>query len=250
MFFLVAHFFWVRTPLILGVVAVVAIIIIGIIAVLKGLGGDSDSGGGDGGFDFDFGSFFDFGWGGGYYSRPLYMYWMFDWIWDWFFFWRYVSPQDNYYSAPVGGYVCRIWPNKRQKKEAKRNFLMSVFAYLFGEGDPNKNFEETEWQAIAQVIEANQGVVTAEMLAPYSGEDPKDEDWMVHIMQRFNGMPEVTEAGGIIYLFPAFQSITAVDFSPGAPNSISGALADQQPLSVAGDDLNNLYRSHLRKQSL
>ena len=248
MFFLVRVSF--GLALILGVLFIVVIIAVGVIAVLKGLGGDSDGGGGgDGGFDFDFGSLFDFGWGGGYYSRPLYMYWLFDWIWDWFFFWRYVTPGNDYYSTPVAGYDAG-YGQISEKKEEKRNFLMSVFAYLFGEGDPNPNFEETEWQAIAQVIEANQGVVTAEMLAPYSGEDPKDEDWMVHVLQRFNGIPEVSEAGGIIYTFPAFESITAVDFSPGASNSISGSMADQQPLSVAGDDLNNLYRSHLRKQTV
>jgi hypothetical protein len=177
------------------------------------------------------------------------MYWIFDWLWDWFFFWRYVTPSDTYYSAPVGGYDAG-YGKIGQKKEEKRNFLMNVFSYLFGDGDPNPNFEEAEWQTIAQVIEANQGVVTAEILAPYAGEDPKDEDWMVHVLQRFNGTPEVAESGGIVYVFPAFQSATAVDFSPGGANSISGSLADSQPLSTPGEDLNNLYRSHLRKQTV
>jgi hypothetical protein len=246
MFFLVRISFGIA--LILGAVFIVVLVVVGIIALLKGLGGDGDSGGGDGGgFDFDFGSLFDFGWGGGYYSRPFYLYWIWDWIWDWFFFWRYVTPDNTYYSPPVGGYDAG-YGKIEGKKEEKRNFLMNVFSYLFGDGDPNPNFEEAEWQTIAQVIEANQGVVTAEMLAPYAGEDPKDEDWMVHVLQRFNGIPEVAESGGIIYTFPAFQNVSAVDFSPGA-NSISGSLAHNQPVSDPGDDLNNLYRSHLRRQN-
>jgi hypothetical protein len=247
MFFLVRISFGIA--LILGAVFIVVIIVVGVIALLKGLGGDSDGGGDGGGFDFDFGSLFDFGWGGGYYSRPFYMYWIFDWLWDWFFFWRYVTPGDTYYTPPVSGYDAG-YGKIGEKKEEKRNFLINVFSYLFGDGDPNPNFEEAEWQTIAQVIENNQGVVTAEMLAPYAGEDPKEEDWMVHVLQRFNGMPEVTEGGGIVYVFPAFQSATAVDFSPGGAGSISGSLADNQPLTTAGEDLNNLYRSQLRKQTV
>jgi hypothetical protein len=247
MFFLVRISFGIA--LILGAVFIVVLVVVGVIALLKGLGGD-DSGGGDGGgFDFDFGSLFDFGWGGGYYSRPFYMYWIFDWMWDWFFFWRYVSPSDNYYSPPVSGYNAG-YGAIGDTKEEKRNFLVNVFSYLFGDGDPNPNFEEVEWQTIAQVIEVNQGVVTAEILAPYSGEDPKDEDWMVHVLQRFNGVPEVTESGGIVYIFPAFQSILAVDFTPDSGTSISSSLADNQPATDVGSELNDLYRSHLRKQNV
>ena len=117
------------------------------------------------------------------------------------------------------------------------------FHFVFGDGDPNPNFEEQEWQTIAHVIEANQGVITAEMLAPYAGEDPKEEDWMVHVLQRFNGMPEVTESGGIVYLFPAFQNQAgaAISFDP------EQSLTPQANLS--GADLNNLYRSHLSRQN-
>jgi hypothetical protein len=246
MFFLVRISF--GLALILGFVFIVVLVVVVVIALLKGM--DSDSGGGDGGgFDFDFGSLFDFGWGGGYYSRPFYMYWLWDWIWDWFFFWRYVSPDERYYNEPVSSYDAG-YGKVGEEKEKKSNFLMNVFSYLFGDGDPNKNFEELEWQTIAQVIEANQGVVTAEMLAPYAGEDPKDEDWMVHVLQRYNGIPEVTEAGGIVYTFPAFQTqglalpggaSGAVNFDPAAP-------VDQDQMS--GADLNNLYRNHLKRQTV
>jgi len=251
MFFLVRISFGIA--LILGAVFIVVLVVVGVIALLKGLGGDNDSGGGgggDGGFNFDFGSLFDFGWGGGYYSRPFYMYWIWDWIWDWFFFWRYVTPDSSAYDnpVPVGGYDAGYGKVGAQKEE-KRNFLMNVFTYLFGDGNPNKNFEELEWQAIAQVIEANQGVVTAEMLAPYSGEDPKDEDWMVHVLQRFNGMPEVGESGGIVYTFPAFQN-AGLNFAP-ENTSLGSSLAHGNEVAspLPPDDLRNLYRGHLSRQN-
>ena len=127
------------------------------------------------------------------------------------------------------------------KEDKKPNFLMNVFSYLFGNGDPNQKFEELEWQTIAKVIEVNQGVVTAEMLAPYAGEDPKDEDWMVHVLTRFNGMPEVTENGGIVYTFPAFQSHLA---------NLDTVESDAKSIEMSGADLNNLYRNHLKRQTV
>lgn len=249
MFFLVRISFGIA--LIVGFVFIVVVVIVGIIALLRGMDSSGDGGGDIGGFDFDFGSLFDFSWGGGYYSRPFYMYWLWDWIWDWFFFWRYVDPSYDTYAPPVGGYDAGFG-KLGGEKEKRRDFLSNVFIYLFGEGDPNKNFEESEWQAIAQVIEANQGVVTAEMLAPYSGEDPKDEDWMVHVLQRFNGIPDVTEAGGIIYTFPAFQNHLnpdSSDFRPG--NSAMGAIGRTGGVApdAPTDDLSNLYRGHLSRQS-
>ncbi|MBS1996869.1 MAG: hypothetical protein JSS86_11180 [Cyanobacteria bacterium SZAS LIN-2] len=247
MFFLIRISFGIA--LIVGFVFIVVVVIVGVIALLRGLGDGDGGGGGDGGgFDFDFGSLFDFSWGGGYYSRPFYMYWLWDWLWDWFFFWRYVTPQDTYYSRPVGTYDAGYGQIGGQQEE-KRDFLSNVFTYLFGLGDPNKNFEEVEWQAIAQVIEANQGVVTAEMLAPYAGEDPREEDWMVHVLQRFNGIPEVTESGGIVYTFPAFQTRLdpGSDFRPGN-TSMGSIAAARQSAPQPADDFSNLYRGHLSRQ--
>ncbi|MBU6453477.1 MAG: hypothetical protein KGS72_16985 [Cyanobacteria bacterium REEB67] len=247
MFFLVRISF--GLALILGFVFIVVLVVVVVIALLKGMDSDSGGGGDGGGFDFDFGSLFDFGWGGGYYSRPFYMYWLWDWIWDWFFFWRYVSPDERYYNEPVSSYDAG-YGKVGEEKEKKSNFLMNVFSYLFGDGDPNKNFEELEWQTLAQVIESNQGVVTAEMLAPYAGEDPKDEDWMVHVLQRYNGIPEVTEAGGIVYTFPAFQiqGLPASGGAGGAVNFDPAAPVNQDQMS--GADLNNLYRNHLKRQTV
>jgi len=249
MFFLVRISFGIA--LIVGFVFVVVIVVVAIIALLRGMDGSGDGGGGDGGgFDFDIGSLFDFSWGGGYYSRPFYMYWVWDWIWDWFFFWRYVDPNYSSPAPPVGGYDAGFG-KLGGDAEPRRDFLSNVFIYLFGEGNPNKNYDELEWQAIAQVIEANQGVVTAEMLAPYAGEDPKEEDWMVHVLQRFNGIPEVSEAGGIIYTFPAFQNHfndpNRQDFSPGG-GSIAGSIGQASGQNQNPNDLSNLYRGHLNRQ--
>ncbi|CAN5588737.1 hypothetical protein BH11CYA1_BH11CYA1_40330 [soil metagenome] len=239
--FVALMFFVVRISfglaLVLGALLVVVLVVVVIIAGLKALtGGDSDSGGGD--FNFDFGNIFDFGYNSGYSSRPLYLYWMFDWFWDWIFYWRYVIPTPGGYGSSNLPYDAQ-GDYRNQNKKSKPNFLFSVFSYLFGDGNPNLDFEERKWQTIAQVLEANQGVVAADQLAPYTGLDPKNEDWMIAVMQRFNGSPEVSEAGHIVYFFPAFQA-----GSTARPNtSLASAKQDFEP-----DNLSQLFNQHVGRQ--
>ncbi len=244
MFFLVRISFGVM--LIVAAVAVVVLVVVAIVAALKGLsGGDGDS---DGGFNLDFGNIFDFGWHDGYYHRPFYLYWAFDWLWDWFFFWRYVLP-DPYY--PRGGYgnsgsynAQTDYLNKKAGEgEKKGNFLNNVFSFLFGDGNPNANFEELKWQTVTRIIELNQGVVTAEQLAPYLGENPAEEDWMIPVLQRYNGSPEVSENGNIIYVFTAFQN------QPGGNSIPMGSLDAAKNQTRPVDELAGLFQNHVKRQS-
>jgi hypothetical protein len=107
----------------------------------------------------------------------------------------------------------------RQYRDAKRgntkpdgkpemNFLESVFSFLFGDGNPNAEIDERRWQAIGSVIQANGGAVIAEQIAPYMddlGADPDDEDYMLPVLLRFNGKPEVSPEGNLVYHFPELQ---------------------------------------------
>lgn len=174
-------------------------------------------------------------------------YWAFDWLWDWFFYWRYVTPGPVYYEDNSPFNAQTSYRLEQKRKEAKPNFLVSVFSYLFGDGDPNVSLEERQWQTVASIIGANQGVVTAEQLAPYTGEDPSKEDWMVHVLQRFNGSPEVSEKGNIIYVFPAFQT----NIKGALPSTPMGSLQSASEFTGkhADDDLTNLFRQHVTRQN-
>jgi hypothetical protein len=91
------------------------------------------------------------------------------------------------------------------------NFLEAIFSFLFGDGNPNADLEDRRWQGIAQVIQANGGVVVAEQIAPFLGDLGSDwdgEDFMVPVLSRFNGLPQVSPQGGLVYQFPELQ-ITA-----------------------------------------
>jgi hypothetical protein len=163
--------------LILSFIAVIVLIIAAILVISR-MGGDSDSGGGDGGgFSFDF----------------------FDWmiLRDILWWGSWSSYPDQYQSYDR--------PSVRQAPQDKGNFFYNVFSFLFGDGNPNNHLEERKWQMIAEVIRNNRGVVTAEQLAPYTGEDPKNDDGVLPVLVRFDGKPEVSETGNILYVFPSMQ---------------------------------------------
>lgn len=114
--------------------------------------------------------------------------------WFWIFYPDYDSRSYNY----------------RRREKPQLNFLEAVFSFLFGDGNPNANLETRRWQEIATVIRNNGGAVVAEQIAPYldnlgSGYAKEYEDYMLPVLTRFNGYPEVSPEGQIVYRFPELQ---------------------------------------------
>lgn len=103
------------------------------------------------------------------------------------------------------------------RRQHHSNFFLNCFSFLFGDGNPNEGLDEKRWQLIAKAIRKNNNVMTAEQLAPYTGADPKDEDAVLPILVRFNGNPEVTEKGNIVYVFPEMQTGAATAFDTAPP---------------------------------
>jgi len=102
---------------------------------------------------------------------------------------------------------------RRDRREAEKepgmNFLEAVFSFLFGDGNPNADLEEKRFSAIATVIRNNGGAVTGEQIAPYLDQAIDDyEEYMLPVLTRFNGLPQVSPDGEIVYHFPELQ-ITA-----------------------------------------
>ncbi len=137
--------------------------------------GSNDRGGGGGGFIF------------------LYRLWSFSNFLQWF--------QPDY---TLRNYQLR----QNSNDENKMSFLESVYSFLFGDGNPNADLEETRNATIGQLIKNNQGSVVAEQVAPFVDKTDTSEDFMLHILIRFNGHPEVSPQGELIYYFPELQ-ITA-----------------------------------------
>lgn len=99
----------------------------------------------------------------------------------------------------------------RSGDEHPMNFLEAIFSFLFGDGDPNRDLEARRWQTIGTVICNNQGAVVAEQIAPYlddlgQGYAREYEEYMLPVLTRFNGRPEVSPEGDLVYHFPELQT--------------------------------------------
>ncbi|MEG5057437.1 hypothetical protein QUB60_17715 [Microcoleus sp. A2-C5] len=146
-----------------------------------GGGGGGDGGGGDGG-----GSFF-----------------FFPYLWNdliWIFYWNHDEP--SYQRSRVTG------------QKPQMSFLEAVFSFIFGDGNPNHNLEERKWSDIAAAIRNNRGAVAAEQIAPYldnlgQGYTREYEEYMLPALARFDGRPEVSPEGQIVYHFPQLQTTAA-----------------------------------------
>ncbi|KAJ9129132.1 hypothetical protein P3X46_034091 [Hevea brasiliensis] len=119
----------------------------------------------------------------------------------------YFSPTDLFW------YWDPYYYRRRQVQiddDGKMNFIESVFSFVFGDGDPNQGIEEERWKLIGQYISSNGGVVTAEELAPYldiqtTEQITNDESYILPVLLRFDGQPEIDEEGNILYRFPTLQ---------------------------------------------
>ncbi|MDJ0579870.1 hypothetical protein [Crocosphaera sp.] len=97
----------------------------------------------------------------------------------------------------------------QNRDDSGMNFLEAIFSFLFGDGNPNYNLEERRWKAIGTVIKNNKGSIIAEQVAPYLDNidryNRENEDYILPVLTRFNGSPEVSPNGELIYHFPELQ---------------------------------------------
>jgi hypothetical protein len=126
------------------------------------------------------------------------------WIFtDWYYFFTpdpYSRSQSTVYSTP----------------KSSMNFLEAVFSFLFGDGNPNKNLEQKRWQAIGRTLKYNQGAVIPEQVIPFLDSLDKGQsidDAMLPVLLQFNGQPEVSPEGEIVYRFPELQTSVRSDVS-------------------------------------
>jgi hypothetical protein len=102
-------------------------------------------------------------------------------------------------------------PVIKKKQRKKLNFLEAVFSVLFGDGNPNADLEQRRWSSIGNLIHRQQGVAIGEQIAPYlddlgPGFDREYENYMLPVLTKFNGIPEVSPAGQLVYHFPDLQA--------------------------------------------
>ncbi|CAI5952954.1 unnamed protein product [Closterium sp. NIES-64] len=118
------------------------------------------------------------------------------------------------------------------------SFFESVFSFVFGDGDPNDGRDEARWQLVGDVIASRGGVVAAQEIAPYLDlpADTSDESFMLPVLQRFDGSPEVDPQGNILYTFPLLQR-TAGDLAGKQRKQPSPALDPVQQTRYFAENL-------------
>jgi hypothetical protein len=104
-------------------------------------------------------------------------------------------------------------PAVRHRPGQSINFLEAVFSFMFGDGNPNANLAKRGWQQLGALIRQNRGAVIAEQIVPYLVSPPTrlsvegtDEKHVLPVLVQFNGVPQVSDAGDIIYQFPDLQT--------------------------------------------
>jgi uncharacterized membrane protein YgcG len=180
-------FFLIRISFGIILIASILLIMIAIAVIVIGISMSSDSDSSGGGSDSG-------GSGGGFFF-PLY------WIGD--IFWIFTPGYERDYR-PEQEYSSVSETNKL-------NFLEAVFSFLFGDGNPNRDLEKRRWQEIGTVIRNSGGAIVAEQIAPYLdnlGEkyQQEAEDYILPVLTKFDGRPEVSPEGEIVYHFPELQT--------------------------------------------
>jgi hypothetical protein len=171
-----------------GIVLVASILLIFVAITILLSSGDSNNGGGGGEGGGGGG-----GRGGGFFFFPYF--------WNdllWIFYWNHDEPYYQQRSRLTG-------------QKPQMSFLEAVFSFIFGDGNPNHNLEERKWSDIATAIRNNRGAVVAEQIAPYlenlgQGYAREYEEYMLPALARFDGRPEVSPQGQIVYHFPQLQT--------------------------------------------
>ncbi|MCL2186116.1 MAG: hypothetical protein FWB86_09740 [Treponema sp.] len=94
--------------------------------------------------------------------------------------------------------------NLPKKNKEKRPLHKGVFSFIFGDEDPNKNWEEQRNRAIISFLQTNSGCISLTEYMSFTGENSLEaEESILSFCSKYGGSPEVTEEGTILYRFDA-----------------------------------------------
>jgi len=116
---------------------------------------------------------------------------LFQILWRIWFIQEITRPRYGYPNTPV-----------TQNKEKSRSMHKAVYSFVFGEGDPNKDFEAQENKAVISYIQANRGVISLVEYMALTGKDSIEaNEAVLAFCSKYEGSPEVTEEGTLVFRF-------------------------------------------------
>lgn len=102
----------------------------------------------------------------------------------------------------------RIWfygqIMKGPRTKAKgRPLHKAVFAFIFGEPDPQKEWDNDERKYIISFIQSHKGIITLEELMAITGKNTREANELINsYLLEYEGEPQVTAKGSILFFFP------------------------------------------------
>ncbi|AFY96270.1 hypothetical protein [Chamaesiphon minutus] len=142
-------------------------------------------------------------------------------------------------NSSIDQNISSLAPIRAKTQRKPLNFLEAVFSVLFGDGNPNADLEQRRWRYIANLIYHQQGVAIGEQILPYLDnigaefdrraflpENAGNEDYMLPVLTKFNGIPEVSPTGQLVYHFPDLQ--TTLKDEPGLNNRVPQSLRERK----------------------
>ena len=91
---------------------------------------------------------------------------------------------------------------KNNNTKTKHPMHKAIFSFVFGEEDPNKDWDEVRDKAVIAFLQANRGVISlSEYMALTGDSAPDAEKNILAFCSKFEGRAEITEEGTIIYCF-------------------------------------------------
>ncbi|MDR1902942.1 MAG: hypothetical protein LBQ88_11750 [Treponema sp.] len=99
--------------------------------------------------------------------------------------------------------VNRGYYGRGLKAEPKRSPLhKSIFSFVFGEDDPNKDWTARENRALIAFIQAHRGLISLPEFMSFTGMGPAEaEEAILSFCAEYGGSPEASEEGTILYRF-------------------------------------------------
>jgi hypothetical protein len=120
-----------------------------------------------------------------------------------------------YFASSIFNLIMRIWfyseltksldPSyygSKQQRPKSHPLHKAIFSFVFGDGDPNADWENREKQAVIAYIQANRGVISLPEFIMLTGKKQLDaEEAITAYCAEFGGSPEATDDGTVIYRF-------------------------------------------------
>jgi len=121
---------------------------------------------------------------------------------------------NMYFSMGIFNLIIRLWfyseltrsfnsgYRQGRVKQRSKPLHRAIFSFVFGDGDPNARWEEQEKKAFIAFLQEHRGVISLPEFMAITGLKPDEaETEITSFCVEFNGSPEATEDGTVVYRF-------------------------------------------------